>query len=299
MVVDDLRIPAPPAHHPHPRRAVIPVDRAAFDTAGFVLFRRLFSAAEMRAIESAYAHLMHRHAQLLGADDGSHRLLVTPLTEADPFFAALLADDRVMDIADALLGEDCLYTGLSSAIRWSRATPWHTDPALPEYPNAKLIWYLDPLETDSGCLTVLPGSHVPARHTSLSDDFDTGRYAADSASVPGSVALPTAPGDVLVINRAIWHSTWGPPAPRRQIHITFWGAPGPNRRGAFAWQRMYVAGLAAEQTSWRSGARLYSDAFVEAAPARVRRKLQGLIDLGYCDPRRPPFTAEHVEFSQT
>jgi len=62
---------------------------------------------------------------------------------------------------------------------------------------------------------------------------------------------------------------------------------------------MYVAGLAAEQASWRSGVRLYSDAFVRDATPRVRQKLQKLIDLGYCDPCRPPFATEHLEFSQT
>jgi hypothetical protein len=278
---------------------MISVDRGAFDFDGFLLFRRLFSTVEMGAIETAYGRLIDHHARVLGADDGSRRLLVTPLTAADAFFAELLADDRVMDIADALVGEDCLYTGLSSAIRWSRTTPWHTDPALPGYPNAKLIWYLDPVDAERGCLTVVPGSHMPASHEALARAFDIGTYDPASPAVPGSVALPTVPGDVLVINRALWHSTWGPASPRRQIHITFWGAPGPPRRGASAWERIYVAGLAAEQTSWRSGARLHPDAFVRGAGPRVRRKLQTLIDLGYDDPGRPPFAAEHVEFSQS
>ena len=284
---------------PKPDPRMTCVNRAAFEADGVLVLPRLFSSAEMRSIETAYAGLMDRHARKLGPDDRSRRLLVTPLTEADPFFAGLLADDRVMDIADAVLGQDCLYTGLSSAIRWTHATPWHTDPALPGYPNAKLIWYLDPLEVDSGCLNIVPGSHLPALHEQLAHDFESGLRDPSSPDLAGRVSLPTQPGDVLIINRAVWHSTWGPPAPRRQIHITFWGAPGPPLRGAHAWQRMYVAGLAAEQASWRSGARLYSDAFVQSAPPRLRRKLQTLIDSGYCDRQRTPFTATHVEFSQT
>jgi hypothetical protein len=281
-------------------RLVAPlVDAPAFERDGYQVLPGLFTDADVAEISGAFGRLMARHAALIGPDDGSHRLLVTPLTEADPFFAELLGGDRLMDVVDGVLGEDCLYTGLSSAIRWAHTTGWHTDPALPGYPNVKLALYLDPVGPDSGCLTLLPGSHTPARHAELAGRFTKGEFDPSAREQSGYLLLPTRPGDLLLFNRAIWHSTWGPPAPRRQIHFTFWGAPGPVRYGADAWHRMYVAGLAAEQKSWRAGARLFSASFIESVSPRLRRKIQPLLDWGYCDDSRPAFAADHLEFSQT
>jgi ectoine hydroxylase-related dioxygenase (phytanoyl-CoA dioxygenase family) len=85
-----------------------------------------------------------------------------------------------------------------------------------------MAFYLDPVTATSGALRVIPGTH---RH---GDRFAEGVQAAlmdksGTLSLRGdqvpAVALESNPGDVVVFNQALKHSSWGGGNRRRMFTI--------------------------------------------------------------------------------
>jgi ectoine hydroxylase len=83
------------------------------------------------------------------------------------------------------------------------ATIWHTDyrphttpaPRLPSAPTViTILLYLDPADAETGPLFVVPGSHLRAEQPSPEAD-----------TVDGQVALKVEPGQIVVMNGALWH----------------------------------------------------------------------------------------------
>jgi ectoine hydroxylase-related dioxygenase (phytanoyl-CoA dioxygenase family) len=83
------------------------------------------------------------------------------------------------------------------------ATIWHTDyrphttpaPRLPSAPTViTILLYLDPADGETGPLFVVPGSHLRAEQPSPEAD-----------TVDGQVALKVEPGQIVVMNGALWH----------------------------------------------------------------------------------------------
>jgi hypothetical protein len=154
--------------------------------------------------------------------------------------------------------------------------------------------YLDPVDEGSGCLSVIPGSHHPDFRAMLGRLFESGCLDKSSMEIPGRLALPSFPGDIQVISRALWHSTWGDPAPRRQVHLSFYSRPSASQYGPMDWQTEYLLSLASGQPSWRNGHRLFSEELVKCAGDRARRKMQFFIDRGFQEEGRPPFSTEDI-----
>jgi ectoine hydroxylase-related dioxygenase (phytanoyl-CoA dioxygenase family) len=82
-------------------------------------------------------------------------------------------------------------------------TVWHTDyrphttpaPRLPSAPTViTILLYLDPADTDSGPLFVVPGSHLRAEQPQPTAE-----------PVDEQVALQAQPGQIVMMNSALWH----------------------------------------------------------------------------------------------
>jgi hypothetical protein len=117
-----------------------------------------------------------------------------------------LVDFPLADTARCLLGPRVLLR--NSNIRRTQpgtgdATIWHTDyrphttppPRLSAAPAViTMLVYLDPAGADTGPLFVVPGSHAQAQQPPHTHD-----------DLPGQVALHVDPGQVVLMNAALWH----------------------------------------------------------------------------------------------
>ncbi len=80
-----------------------------------------------------------------------------------------------------------------------------------------MAFYLDPVTKNTGCLRVVPGSHIHADQYaqalhevtpfSVSNDNEEvwGVHGSDVPAYP----IESEPGDLLVFDQAIKHSSWG------------------------------------------------------------------------------------------
>jgi ectoine hydroxylase-related dioxygenase (phytanoyl-CoA dioxygenase family) len=121
-----------------------------------------------------------------------------------------LDDPRILGIARSLLDDDFNYMG-SDGNYYVGDTGWHSDGRHLQGRHLKLAFYLDPLTRDSGCLRVIPGSHLPGDRYSDQLQEEIGR-SGESWGVRGSdlpaIALETEPGDVLCFNHNLKHAAF-------------------------------------------------------------------------------------------
>src|SRR2546425_1276696 len=99
--------------------------RQHFQTFGYAVFKHVFTPAEVAGYADALERLLRRRRG--GADfDGVKRQQVCPIIEDEPdVFYPLIADDRLLDLVEGLLGEDALYTGGNDGNLYVGNTRWH------------------------------------------------------------------------------------------------------------------------------------------------------------------------------
>src|SRR3984957_13759216 len=91
--------------------------------------------------------------------NGTERSCIVPFIDQREYLCTLLDDPRILGIAYGLLGDDFNYLG-SDGNYYVGDTGWHSDGWHPEMRHIKIAFYLDPVGRDSGCLRVIPGSHL-------------------------------------------------------------------------------------------------------------------------------------------
>ena len=87
--------------------------------------------------------------------------------------------------------------------------------------------YLDPFTPDTGCLRVIPGSHLlpgpvldllAPMHSDIPANFSADgrieRFAISPNEVPG-LAIESEPGDVIFFSHQLWHASFGGKPGRR------------------------------------------------------------------------------------
>ena len=124
----------------------------------------------------------------------------------------LLDSDAVCEVVEDLLGKNFVFSTSEGGYRFGN-TWWHHDDVSPgDHIHLKVVLYLDPVSADTGCLSVLPGSHfLPYRQRME-------RYGGDilplGRDVPGTYSIASNPGDVVVFNvklyRVVSNSTINP-----------------------------------------------------------------------------------------
>lgn len=153
--------------------------------------------------------------------DGTARSCIVPFIDQHERLCALLDDPRIHGILSSILGEDFNYMG-SDGNYYVGDTDWHSDGWNNATLYAKIAFYLDPLTRDTGCLRVVPGSHHVGDEyaDALQDQLRGSRenWAVHGSEVP-ALALEVTPGDVLLFNHQMKHSTWGGGTRRRMFTI--------------------------------------------------------------------------------
>ena len=257
-----------------------------FDSMGFLVFRQLFSPAEMAEIDAAFMRVISGPAEELGYD-GTSRLSVVPTIEGDDRLLELFDDGRINDIVDGLLGEDCIYHG-SDGNYYVANTSWHPDGGAPDYRTIKVAFHLDPVGENTGCLSIIPGSHLSKFHAGIKRAIDAGTYDRTSPDLPGRYPLVSEPGDVVVFHHGVWHSSWGGKTGRRMFTINYDANPDAP------WQETYLKGLMRMVTQkTRSDRRIYTERMMETADERRMMKLSKLIDWGFQDESLEPMRKPH------
>ena len=205
-----------------------------------------------------------------------HRVIV-PLIEADPYFYSLIDDPRIAAVADDLLGDDCIFTGISDGQIHSGNTNWHRDGGLPRPAiHVKFTFYLDPVAPGKGGLSVIPGSHLwPLSGKLLASHIDDRPLGYPMADFPGRHDLDTKPGDLIVFSTRLWHASWGGGQRRRQMAWMMQTAPVSKAQ----FDRLVLGyRIMADEWSPQTG-RLVSDRFFQSDNTIRKSKVRVLIEI--------------------
>jgi len=193
-----------------------------FETFGYLGFPGLM-ADRAKEIISAFEALWTGRAN--GHDgkqhDGTARSCIAPFIDQSERLCTLLDDPRILAIANSLLGGDFNYMG-SDGNYYVGDTSWHSDGWHSEIRHIKIAFYLDPVTRDTGCLRVIPGSHLINDEYALRLQKQT-RHSEETLGVSGrdvpAVALETQPGDLLCFNHNTKHAAFGGGTHRRMFTI--------------------------------------------------------------------------------
>ena len=189
-----------------------------FDTFGYLAFPGLFNDCIDKIIEE-FEDIWVKSGR---THDKINRSALIQFPDQSKYLSSLLDDHRIHDIASSICGEDFNYfTG--SGNYYVGDTSWHSD-GYNQRPvkSIKLAFYLDPVTKNSGALRVIPGSH---RNKEAFGDLLESHLTSDIFGMTGdqipAVALESNPGDVLVFNHRIKHSSWGGSDARRMFTMNF------------------------------------------------------------------------------
>ncbi|CAI8030611.1 Formylglycine-generating enzyme [Geodia barretti] len=151
--------------------------------------------------------------------DGTKRSQIVPFIDQSERLCTLLDHPKVLEVIGSLLGEDFNYVG-GDGNYYSGDTGWHSDGAHKVGLYAKFHLYLDPLTRDTGCIRVIPGSHLFGEWRARIEQV---RRSNEALEVNGSdvpcVAVETEPGDVVVFNHNIYHASFGGGRSRRHFDL--------------------------------------------------------------------------------
>lgn len=201
--------------------------------------------------------------------DGLARSCIVPFIDQRERLSALIDDPRILGIATALLGDDFNYMG-SDGNYYVGDTGWHSDGWHAEIRHIKMAFYLDRLTRDTGCLRVIPGSHlIPDRFAQslqkniFKSEETWGIHGRDVPAIP----LEVTPGDLLVFNHNTKHAAFGGNDHRRMFTINLCQRYPESKIGDL---RQYIGGAA---RFWLEEA--YGPAMLRTAhPSRLRHMEQ-------------------------
>lgn len=207
--------------------------RAQFDREGYAVFRNVL---DPELIAEASRHI----DWLLQKNPGTRpEQLHNWLMQDDPFWVRLVADSRLLDIAEQFVGPNiALFAShyISKPPFDGQPVLWHQDGSYwPLEPmEVVTLWLaIDRADPDNGCMRVIPCTHnldlqamdahrdeVSVLGSAISDDF------VDESS---AVDLILDPGDVSVHNPNIVHGSNANTSPRRRAGLTIRYIPTSTR----------------------------------------------------------------------
>jgi ectoine hydroxylase-related dioxygenase (phytanoyl-CoA dioxygenase family) len=198
---------------------------AFYRTFGFLKFPGAF-ADDIGAITDAFEEVWAASGR---THDRVKRSMLVPFVDSHPRLAALLDDPRIDETIAAILGDDYNYE-TSDGNYYVGDTKWHSDKEPDDrHESLKVAFYLDPVTAATGALRVIPGSVHPGdtflRRLHEAVPFTTASRPLESWGVAGedvpAYAIESVPGDMLLFNHRIKHSSWGGGDRRRMFTLNF------------------------------------------------------------------------------
>jgi hypothetical protein len=171
--------------------------------------------------------------------------------ELDPIFLAFIENPLFERLAHRVLGDPVL---LYRSVLWNKAasggmaTPWHQDDGrfwgLSRPPVLQVWTALDDAPIESGCLEVVPGSHL-AGLASREGGTLSGEQLAQAQAEARAVALPARRGESVLVHNHTWHRTGHNQlqVPRRAVSVSFLDGAAQctrRRRAPRQFRRLFV-----------------------------------------------------------
>ena len=247
---------------------------AHFNAFGFLVLREVLTRREVETI--------HRETDEIFDEARSGRPYVgekepiQPFFERRPFMAKLVADDRIYSIREDILGPE-FFLDLTEGWRHTGTTTWHSGGTYAEdLPSIKIAFYIGFLTKETGCLRVIPGSHIrrsPDLLKSLReecDDPDFKPFGLPQSEVP-YFALDSEPSDLCVFTERILHASFEGKPGRYQHALTYVQTPVTEKEGAKV-RDFY------ERTRYSYRACKSS---VNSPNPRIRRLVAPLVEIGF------------------
>ncbi len=192
--------------------------RGFFDTFGYVVVRQLLSPAEVEQVTAGFEWSIQNCGG--GADhDGSRRTMFGGPIEHIPEMCALLDHPGILGLIGGVIGDDFNYCS-GDGNYYTGDTRWHPDGNWGQLWATKTAFYLDPVSHDSGCLRVIPGSQNPdhfVRRQKIDPNQSEELFGLSPRDFPGSLALESDPGDVVIFNHDLYHASFGGSERRRMF----------------------------------------------------------------------------------
>jgi len=205
--------------------------------------------------------------------DGKQRSCIVPFPDRSAVLSSLLDDPRIHGLAASLLGDDFNMMA-SDGNYYTGDTGWHSDGWSKDILHIKIAFYLDKLTRDTGCLRVIPGSHLvgdtysETLKGSLLYEGESTSLGLKGDEVP-AVALESTPGDIWVFNHNTKHAAFGGNQWRRMFTLNLCQRYPKEREHEL---RQYMTGWA---RFWME--RGYGDTMINtASPQRMRHLEQVL-----------------------
>ena len=199
------------------------VQKHQFETLGLLHLPQFFPPDEMQTYIDAFDDVMVKANGGQPWIDAPRRQQVVPFYRHNTaVYHRLLDNERLLEVVEDLLGEDFVFA-VSEGIHHYGGTGWHHDDISPPgQTHLKVVLFMDPVRADTGCLSVLPGSHFPDYRNRME------RYGDEilglQHEVPGVYAIESDPGDAVIFNVALYHAAFGKNT-RRAIYLNFFQKP--------------------------------------------------------------------------
>ncbi|MBI5708519.1 MAG: phytanoyl-CoA dioxygenase family protein [Armatimonadetes bacterium] len=206
--------------------------KAEYDREGYTIFRNVLDAELIAETDRHIAWLLERNPEL--RPEQLHHWLM----KDNPFWTRLIADPRLLDIAETFVGPNvALFAShfISKPPFDGQPVLWHQDGA---------YWPLEPMEVvtlwlavdhstpENGCMKVIPGT----QNLELQEMEEAGQEAVLDRKVPDefvdeskAVDFVLAPGDVSVHNPKIVHGSHANHSPHRRAGLTIRYIPATTR----------------------------------------------------------------------
>jgi hypothetical protein len=256
--------------------------KAHFETFGFLALRQVFPPDKMEAIAREHEAIMtaDRQDRPFPADQ---RQAVYGGVEQSEFLRQLLEDDTIYGAMELLLGPGFIWQG-SDVNLFVGDTSWHSGAEYGKILRGiKMALYLDPVRKETGCLRVVPGSHLEPLHSSLEPlrnaAPDSPPFDVAPDEVP-NMAVESDRGDVLIFTEAVWHGSFGGRTGRRMFTLNFMAKP--ETREQFEYVKALYKGdlefMKEQQHTQRDW--IYGEEFLGSESPRIKSMAAPLIELG-------------------
>jgi Phytanoyl-CoA dioxygenase (PhyH) len=253
-----------------------------FDTFGFIVWRQCFTPDEIAGIIAQFEAVLaeDRQGQQFAGDkrQGVHGFL-----ELRENLHKLLEDDRIYLSVEQVLGPGFVWIG-SDGNLYVGDTGWHPDNSA-SYRRLKVAFYLDPVGAQTGCLRVIPGSHLPGMGDKLREFWPIDKTLESPFGISGSQVpffpLESLPGDVVFFNQRLFHSAYGGRTGRRMFTLNFGAKPSGEPDYDYL-RRMYQNNIKnQDEMGYTKRDRIYTDAFLHSDSPRIQSMVGELVELGF------------------
>jgi ectoine hydroxylase-related dioxygenase (phytanoyl-CoA dioxygenase family) len=181
---------------------------------GFCVLEGVVPGERCPAVRDSVSATVDRVGPNYPAPDGVG--FVPGVINHDQSFAPYLADDRLLRLVAAVLGEHYRISFTSAIInkpgnargKWHADWPYNQDNAghlIAPYPDAVFhlttLWMLSPFSGENGGTLVVPGSHRCATNPTAKNTIDPEKPFPTEMNTAGPA------GSVLVMDSRLWHAT--------------------------------------------------------------------------------------------